>query len=369
LYQTFAKKQSSFFNTTLKLSIMNSTLQQSYPWASAPFIVSAPMRPVARAPLAVAVSEAGGLGFIAAGFEVEGLEDDLQHATDLLKHSSIANVPSGILPVGVGFINWGADLDLALKAVKKYTPAAVWFFAPRELKDLVPWTERVREVSQGKTKIWIQIGTVADALELCKLCKPDVLVVQGADAGGHGLEHGAGIISLLPEVADTLKAEGFGNIPLIGTGGIVEGRGVAACLTLGAHGVAMGTRFLASDEVTISRGYQEEVVRAKDGGVSAKRSIVYDYLRGTVGWPARYNGRGIVNQSYDDALAGMSREENKRLYDEALKTGDAGWGVKGRLTTYAGTGIGLVKDIKSAKDIVEEVRRSAMELLRQVGKL
>lgn len=348
---------------------MNSNLQQSYPWASAPFIVSAPMRPVAHAPLAVAVSEAGGLGFIAAGFEVEGLDKDLQHATDLLKNSSIANVPSGVLPVGVGFINWGANFDLALEAVKKYTPAAVWFYAPRELKDLVPWTEGVREVGQGKTKIWIQVGTVAEALELCRLCKPDVLVVQGADAGGHGLEHGAGIISLLPEVADTLKAEGYGNIPLIGTGGIVEGRGVAACLMLGAHGVVMGTRFLACKETTISRGYQEEVVRAKDGGVSTKRSIVYDYLRGTTGWPARYNGRGLVNQSYKDALAGMSREENKKLYDEALKTGDAGWGVTGRLTTYAGTGVGLIKEINSAKDIVDEVRQSARELLRQSSKL
>ena len=348
---------------------MNAALQKSYPWTTAPFIVSAPMRPVARAPLAVAVSEAGGLGFIAAGFEVEGLDKDLQHAADLLKHSSISNVPSGILPVGVGFINWGANFELALKAVKKFTPAAVWFFAPRELKDLVPWTERVREVSLGKTKIWIQIGTVADAVQLCKLCKPDVLVVQGADAGGHGLEHGASIISLLPEVADTLKAEGYGHIPLIGTGGIVEGRGVAACLTLGANGVVMGTRFLASKECTISRGYQEEVVRAKDGGVSAKRSIVYDYLRGTHGWPSRYNGRGLINQSYEDALAGMSREENKKLYDEALETGDAGWGVKGRLTTYAGTGVGLIKEVKSAKEIVEEVRRSARKLLGQTSKL
>ena len=347
---------------------MEATLQQSYPWGSAPFIVSAPMRPVARAPLAVAVSEAGGLGFIAAGFEVEGLDKDLQHATDLLKESPISNVPAGVLPVGVGFINWGANFELAVEAVKKYTPAAVWFFAPRELKDLVPWTERMREVSQGKTKIWIQTGTVADALELCKLCKPDVLVIQGADAGGHGLEHGAGIVSLLPEVADTLKAEGYGDIPLIGTGGIVEGRGVAACLVLGAHGVAMGTRFLASNEVTISRGYQEEVLRATDGGVSAKRSIVYDYLRGTLGWPARYNGRGLINQSYEDALAGMSKEENKKLYDEALKTGDAGWGVKGRLTTYAGTGVGLIKEVKSAKDIVDEVRRSARSVLKSASK-
>ncbi len=342
---------------------MAASLQQSYPWMTAPFLVSAPMRPIARAPLAVAVSEAQGLGFIAAGFDVEGLEKDLQHAAEFLQRSPISNVPSGVLPIGVGFINWGADLDLAVKLIEKYTPVAVWFYAPREMKDLVTWTERVREASQNRTKVWIQIGTVAEALEASRLCKPDVLVVQGADAGGHALDQGAGIISLFPEVADTLKAEGYGNIALVATGGIMEGRGVAACLMLGAQGVAMGTRFLASTEATISKGYQDELIRATDGGISTAKSTLYDILRGTTGWPTRYGGRGLINQSYHDAQAGMSAEQNKMLYDEALKLGDAGWGVKGRLTTYAGTGVGLIKEVRSAKEILEDTRGTVRRLL------
>ena len=77
---------------------------------------------------------------------------------------------------------------------------------------------------------------MAAARHVAGTTKPDVLCIQGADAGGHGFERGAGIISLVPEVFDTLAREGFSHIPLVASGGIVDGRGVAAALTLGALG-------------------------------------------------------------------------------------------------------------------------------------
>ena len=234
----------------------------------------------------------------------------------------------------------------------------MWFFAPKKNEDLVEWTEKIREMSQGRTRIWIQICTVTDATDVVHSCHPDVLVVQGADAGGHGI-HGAGIVSLLPEVAD---ATGMANIPLIAAGGIVEGRGTAACLALGACGVVMGTRFLASKEANIARGYQGDVLRTNDGGRNTIRTTVYDTLRGTE-WPHPYNGRGIINQSHLDAQKGMLVNENKRLYEEALQKGDQGWGETGRLTAYAGSGVGLVKEVQYAKEIVDEVRHEASEVL------
>ena len=72
------------------------------------------------------------------------------------------------------------------------------------------------------------------------------------------------------------------------------------------------------------------------------RSRVYDALRG-IEWPSRHNGRGIINQSYLDAQNGMVTDENKSGYQEALQTGDLGWGQSGRVTAYAGCGVGLVK--------------------------
>lgn len=328
------------------------------------------MMRITLAPFAVAVSQAGGIGFIAGGFDLSNLEKDISEAARLVRE---ADPPirsrEGVLPIGVGFQNWGSDLNVALHVIKTYVPAVAWFFAPRKVPDLLSWSQQVREVSGGRTKIWIQVGSVAEAVEVAQTCTPDVLVIQGSDAGGHGLEHGAGVISLLPEVSDGLKGMGIGDLPLVAAGGIGDGRGMAAALALGASGVAMGTRFLASKEVTIARGYQDEVLRVGDGGVSTVRTKVYDTLRGITGWPEAYDGRGIVNESYTDKLRGVEDEQNVNRYNEAMRLGDKGWGPQGRMTTYAGTAVGLVKKVSSVADIVREVRDDAPARLQQTVKI
>lgn len=275
---------------------------------------------------------------------------------------------AGLLPVGVGFLNWGANIEEAIEHIRKYRPCAVWFFAARKDEDLVEWTQRVRQASPG-THIWIQVSTVKAAIDITMKCQPDVLVVQGTDAGGHGLtDSTASIVSLIPEVIDTLAEQKVERIPtIIAAGGIMDGRGTAAALALGAQGVVMGTRFLASDEANIAKGYQKAVLDSRNGGMTTVRSSVYDQLRGTTDWPPGYGGRGITNQSYTDSLSGMTLEDNKKLYDAAIKQGDEGWGERGRLTTYAGTGIGLVREVKAAGEIVQEVRSDAIDRLRRVA--
>lgn len=337
------------------------TLKQQYPWITLPLITSAPMRLIATAPLALAVSQAGGLGFLGAGTDSSTVFSLLNDAMVTNQASPNPDVPADILPVGIGFICWGADLEEALSVIgdAPLKPAAAWLFAPQESSDLSSWSEGIRMASEGRTKIWIQVGTVASCLEVAKSCSPDVLVVQGSDAGGHGLAQSSSIITLFPECFDALQREGYGHIPLIATGGIVDGRGVAAALTLGASGVCLGTRFLASPEAVISQGYREAIIKASDGGVSTARTTVYDRLRGTIGWPSHYNGRGILNQSFWDYIKGMGEDENKKLYEEAIKQGDSGWGDSGRMTTYAGTGVGLIKEVKPAAEIVKEVRDDA----------
>jgi len=338
-------------------------LKSHYPWTTTPLIVSAPMLRIAMAPLAVAVSAAGGLGFLASGYDQSSLSADLAEATDLCAKHSVA-LHDGLLPIGVGFLNWGSDLDLTLAAIQKYPPVAVWFFAPKQLSDLIPWAKEVRAVTGNRTKVWVQIGTVADAVELAKTTQPDVIVAQGSDGGGHGLQHRAGIISLLPEVCDALAKEGL-EIPVIAAGGIVDGRGTAAALALGASGVVLGTRFLASQEATIAKGYQDEILRASDGGVSTVTTTIYDVVRGIRGWPAAYNGRGVANRSYQDALHGMSDEENYERYKETMKQGDKGWGPEGRMTTYAGTGIGLVRKVMPAAQIIKEISQDTVAVLER----
>ncbi|PGH04744.1 hypothetical protein AJ80_08474 [Polytolypa hystricis UAMH7299] len=349
---------------------MASSLHSAFAWTKSPLIVSAPMLRIARPQLAVSVSRAGGLGFLAAGFDVTDLEMDLERAAGLVWHSKYPPItpqtgPRPLLPVGVGFLNWGANLTRSLATIGKYTPAAVWLFAAAEpaSENMETWAKEVRSVTNGRTKIWVQVGSVAEALEMAQRVRPDTLVVQGSDAGGHGLCQSASVITLVPEIKDVLSDNGFGDIPLIAAGGIADGRGLAAAICLGAAGAAMGTRFLACHEATISKGYQNEVLRVSDGGVSTVRTTVYDRVRGINKWPQQYDGRGVMNKSFHDAREGMSDEDNRKLYQEEILKGDEGWGPEGRMTTYAGTGIGLVKDIIPAGDIVEGVSRQAKAIL------
>ncbi|KAK3111674.1 hypothetical protein LTR53_012842 [Teratosphaeriaceae sp. CCFEE 6253] len=352
---------------------MADDLRQHYPWIKSPLVACGPMRLIALSKLATEVSKAGGLGFIGVGSDASIMEAELEKAKQQAAESATLRDHTDVLPVGVGFLLWAGDklLDQALPLLEKYKPAAVWLFAATEPDQLVRWTESTRRVTASKTKIWVQVGTVADAVDVTKSCQPDVLVVQGTDAGGHGLEKCAGLISLLPEVDDavtTLCQEQHLSKPfLVAAGGITDGRGAAAALTLGASGITMGTRYLASPEANLAKGYQDAVLSASDGGVTTARGKLYDTLRGTTDWPLRYGGRGVLNASHRDAARGMGVEENKRLYDEAVAKGDAGWGPDARLTTYAGTGVGLVKEVKGAAEITEEVREDAKRSLKRAA--
>lgn len=343
-------------------------MASDYPWTRKPLIVGAPMRLLALAPLAVEISAAGGIGFIGAGDNLDGLDSYLQEACDLIRKNDALNshyTATGILPIGFGYFNWAdaAKLEKVIEAVEKWKPAAVSQFGAYKNADYAEWAERVMSVSGGKTEVWVQTGSVADAVAVAEAAKPDVLVVQGTDAGGHGLVSGAGIVALLPEVADALEEAGCGGIRLIAAGGISDARGVAAALTLGAHGVCLGTRFLASEEVSISDGYRNEVVRATDGGANTLRTSLYDQLRGTTLWPNNYNARGLLNRSFRDDSAGMTLDQNRALYDDAVKQGNNGWGLDGRMTTYAGTGVGLVKKVMGAGEIVRELQEGVVTIM------
>ncbi|KPI35331.1 Nitronate monooxygenase [Cyphellophora attinorum] len=311
-------------------------LRKDYPWLTpaAPAVISSPMMKICMSKLTVETTLAGGLAFLAAGFDVSNLAKDLAECAELFQKASFTLSDNNSLPIGVGFQNWGADLQVTLKALQQHPVAAVWFFGPKKLKDYAKWTESIREISNNKTKIWIQVGTVAEALEVVRLCRPDVLVVQGADSGGHGLRQRAGIITLLPEIADALRRKGI-HIPLVAAGGIIDGR------------------------------YRDEILRVVDGGVATAPSTIYDKARGITGWPETYVGRGVTNKTYHDAARGRNENVIKALHDEALEKsgGTKGWGPRGRLTTYAGTGVGLVREVKSAREIVQEIQRDASYIL------
>lgn len=348
----------------------------AFPWITKPFLVNAPMAVTAGPALAVAVSSAGGLGFIGPGAKTSDTGQDLKEASSIIEKARAAGTPSRIIsllpsnhptfPVGVGFLVWKDELETAMAAVESYKPCAVWLYAPPNGQpDLDLWTQRIRSASSA-TQVWIQIGTVAEAQAIVSSVeRPDVVVVQGAEAGGHGrAKDGMGLVTLFPEVADVFRDQGGDSgIALLAAGGIADGRGAAAALCLGASGIVMGTRFLASNEARIRNGYRDEVVRATNGAVNTTRTLLYNHLRGTYGWPGPFSPRTIVNRSWQEYQAGVPFEELKSRHDKAQQEGDAGWGPEGRLGTYAGAGVGLIGDVQDAAVIVDRVRQDTAERL------
>ena len=323
------------------------------------------MRVLAGPELAVAISAAGGLGFIGPNTQTQSMKPDLEKACALIQsqrhlfgRGDNSTRAKSTLPIGVGFQLWSDDRSTAAKLMQQYKPCVAWLYAPHnEREDYALWSADIKRASSN-TQIWIQIGTIAEVRMLLETGQvPDTIVVQGAEAGGHGRsEDGIGLTTLVPEIVDLLRDHGI-QVPVIAAGGIADGRGAAAAHCLGASGVAMGTRFLAATEARISRGYQEEILRASDGATNTTRTLLYNHLRGIFGWPKPYAPRTIINRSFVEHKEGTSFESLQIQHDEASKKGDEGWGPEGRLGTYAGASVGLIKDVQDAGHIVRNVQR------------
>ncbi|KAH8759681.1 hypothetical protein F5882DRAFT_416897 [Hyaloscypha sp. PMI_1271] len=347
---------------------MSTSFQEHYPWTSRPLIANAAMGGYAGPALATAVSRAGGIGFIGALRDVAILDQQLTSAKASLQNDDLKVASEATLPIGVGFLLFATSLDDASVVIGRHKPAIVWLACPAQEQDFGTWSEAMKKVSPS-SRIWIQVASVSLALRVASTCSPDVLVMQSSDAGGHGPFPGAGIVSLVPETRDALNRGGFSEIRVFAAGGISDGRGVAAALACGADGVVMGTLFLSSREVELpAEEFREAILKTNDGGISTARSTVFDKLAGKSFWPSEYDGRAIAGASYKDFRSGVSIEEVRNRYAIAAKEAHKGFGEEVRAAVWAGSGIGLVTEVKTACEIVTECRDSARLCLQKAIK-
>jgi hypothetical protein len=182
-------------------------------------VIAAPMAFVSGGALAAAVSNAGGLGFLAGGYA---------ESRDFLQRELRA---AGNARVGVGFITWSlAERDPELLALAlDHAPAAVWL----SFGDAEPFAGRVKAAGSA---LILQVQSVAMARQAVDL-GADVIVAQGAEAGGHGDIRST--LPLVPAVVDAVHP-----VPVVAAGGIADGRGLAAALMLGAAGRRLRHRVL-----------------------------------------------------------------------------------------------------------------------------
>jgi nitronate monooxygenase len=296
-------------------------------------ILLAPMDLVADGQLAAAVSRAGGFGIIGGGY---GDEAWLKREMDA----------AGDARIGVGFITWSMVrrpqlLDMVLE---RRPPAVMLSFG-----DVQPHAEKIK---RADALLICQVQTLEQALDAA-VNGADVLVAQGAEAGGHGISRST--FPFIPAVADAVP-----DIPIAAAGGIGDGRGLAAALMLGADGVLVGTRFYASREAAGVQAAKNLMVMAT--GDRTVRGIIFDIARRNV-WPAPYSGRVLRNDFSEkwhgretDLLQQQDKEAER--YAAARAAGDFDTAA-----VIAGEVVDLVADVPPAAEIVERMMTTATTLL------
>ncbi|ATQ44255.1 NAD(P)H-dependent flavin oxidoreductase [Caulobacter mirabilis] len=202
-------------------------------------ILLAGMGGVSYAELAAAVSNAGGYGVLGmAGTQPEFIRDQMR------KVRSLTDKPFGVDLLAASPESLTASVDVIIEE------GASSFVAGLGVP--MPIMEKLKKAG---LKVMVVCGAVKHAVK-AEQAGCDAVICQGGEGGGH-----TGLVGTLPLVAQAVEAV---KIPVVGAGGLYDGRGLAACLALGAQGVWMGTRFIASAEAHAGDMYRQTIVEASD---------------------------------------------------------------------------------------------------------
>lgn len=291
------------------------------------------MAHVSRAPLVAAVSNAGGLGIIGSG----GMPPDIlvEQIAQVRKRTDRS---------------FGVNLMLMDPKIEEQVEVVL--------------SERVPMVSTGAgnpakyigrlKKAGIRVFPVVPATALARRMEragADGIIAEGMESGGHVGE--VTTIVLVPQVVDAV------SVPVVAAGGIADGRGLAAVLALGAEGVQMGTRFLASAEAPVHSNYKQALLKASDRStIVTGRSLgapVRTIVNRMTKQFARYEAEHRSFEEFESLAVGGLR---RAVYDGDTENG----------SLMAGQIVGLIDEIKPVEAIIEEMVRTAAELLQE-GKL
>lgn len=361
-------------------------------------IVLGPLANAAGGSLAGRVSKAGGLGFVGAGYySAEKLTQELKTSLSILGYDRPPKGAGNRVNIGVGFLAWrltlinkgkppslgASDLDVdspalaLIDAALRNKPLAIWLSFGDE-DEMVGWSTIVRQreqalngmgkASYGKDlKLFIGVGDETQAKGAVEDCGADVVVLQGNEAGGHGMGSTPSLSAVLPlvkeRIASMAPSNPSGQIPpLLGAGGIMTGAQVASVLAQGGDGVVLGTRLLLTPEADYTDAQKKVLQDA--GPASTKRTMAFDEARGTLGWPEGVDGRGVINDTVNDFEkgSGQSSEDRRAVYKKAEQQGDTK-----RIVTWAGTGVGLVNEIKPAEEVIAEITEETIDAIKRLS--
>ena len=292
-------------------------------------IIQGGMAWVAEYHLAAAVSNAGGFGIIGAA----------SAPADIVRQQIIECKKLTDKPFGVNVMLMNDNADEVAKIVIEEGVKAVTTGAGNPSKYIGAWKE-------AGVKVMPVVASVAMA-KMMERAGADCVVAEGMESGGH-----IGSITtmcLLPQVADAV------SIPVIGAGGIADGRGFAAATMLGAEAVQMGTAFLVAKENIVHENFRNKVIGAKD---------IDSVITGTsTGHPVRSIRNRMTKEYLRLESEGVELMELEKLTLGSLRRavidGDDKTG-----TLMAGQIAGLIKEEKTCKEIIDSIMKEAETLLR-----
>lgn len=305
-------------------TVINEQLGIKYP------IFQGGMAWVADASLAAGVSNAGGLGIIAAmNSNGEQLRAEIKKARELTDK-----------PFGVNIMLMSPFVQEVAQVVVEEKVPVVTTGAGNPGKYMKAWNEA-----------GIKVIPVVPSTALAKMAERNgafAVIAEGGESGGHVGD--LTTMALVPQVVDAV------SIPVIAAGGIADGRQVAAAFILGAVGIQVGTRFLVAEECTISQEYKKKILKAKDIDTvvtgkrlghpvrSIKNSFTREYTK------AEYDSSNVSDEELEKMGLGVLRM--------AAREGEVSKGC-----VLAGQVASMVKKEQPAKEIIEELFEGAEKVL------
>ncbi|MHB1125958.1 MAG: NAD(P)H-dependent flavin oxidoreductase [Bacillota bacterium] len=285
-------------------------------------IIEGGMVYVGNGRLAAAVSQAGCFGQIGAG----GMSDERLRA-EIREAKSLTDKPFGVnVPLGMSG-NSEAQFRIILEEGVKVVTLAAGNPAPL-----------IKPLKEQGLIIMVVVGAVRHALKAQSI-GADIIVAEGFEAGGHNSPTELTTFAMIPQVSSAVE------VPVVAAGGVMNGRGLVAALALGAAGVQIGTRFVATQESPAHENYKQALINATD-----ESTVVVERKFGLV--------TRVIKGSYAAQI--LEVEKNASSIEELLPYIS---GEKCRITSldgildegyaYSGQGAGLIKSIPTVKELID----------------
>jgi enoyl-[acyl-carrier protein] reductase II len=289
---------------------------------------------VGNGALAAAVSNGGGFGVVgSAGRSPEDFREQIRIASELTDQPFGANLPISEHSDNTPYIEAVLENAHILKGVS---------VSAGNPKPIIPIFK------EAGLKVMVYIGSVKHALKAEQI-GADLVIGEGFEAGGHNSPLELTLFGLIPQVSRAVQ------IPVIAAGGISNGQGMVAAMILGAEGIQMGTRFVATKECQAHDNYKKLLVEVNDDCTTVIARSMGQVFR-VLNSPFIDKVKEVekVSPTVEELLPYIKGKNNKlAAIDGQL---DDGW-------LNCGQGVGLINSIESATDVVENVIKEAKEIM------